>query len=436
MSQKGKKLDILIVALFFPPENSIASHRPYSWLKYWSLAGHNVTVITTKKEYNDKTNLLTYDLSSYNIIEIPMNRVARKIRNQKIVEGGSTKSFNDENLLIKYLRKINKYLARKGINNNCRFPDINDPWIFPAIKWAKKQDMVWDVTVSTIGPYNTLAIGYEIKKQGLSKMLVADYRDLWSGHNIYRSLIPFKWVDKLLENYLLTKVDAVVTVSDGFSKYQKDKFNLKEVYTIHNGFDEDDFNFLEKTNNSKKISMVLTGTIYYPRQDPTIVFETIKEIGEKGLLNDFELTLVGNQPIEIQNMIKSYGISKWVNFAGFVPREKALKLQVNADALLLLENMDDKVDGVLPGKLFEYLRSGNPIWAVGTTDCQEVGRIILESNSGILFGNDKDSFLKELSSLIKNTNKRNIENNKDLIQKYNRKNQAKKYLNIFEKKYF
>lgn len=45
---------ILIVSTFFPPENSIASFRPYSWAKWWSRAGHEVTVVSTKKNTTRK----------------------------------------------------------------------------------------------------------------------------------------------------------------------------------------------------------------------------------------------------------------------------------------------------------------------------------------------------------------------------------------------
>lgn len=45
-----KKLKILIVTHSFPPLNKIGSLRPYAWAKYWSWIGHEVCVLTTKKE--------------------------------------------------------------------------------------------------------------------------------------------------------------------------------------------------------------------------------------------------------------------------------------------------------------------------------------------------------------------------------------------------
>ncbi|MFM8917928.1 MAG: hypothetical protein ACKOGP_09325, partial [Bacteroidota bacterium] len=50
---------ILIISTFFPPQNSIASHRPYSWAKYWSKAGHEVVVLTTPKKKNSNQTIDT-----------------------------------------------------------------------------------------------------------------------------------------------------------------------------------------------------------------------------------------------------------------------------------------------------------------------------------------------------------------------------------------
>ena len=63
-------MKILIVSTFFPPQNSIASLRPYSWAKWWSRAGHDVTVLTTEKE--EWANNLNLDCSGFTVIKTPL----------------------------------------------------------------------------------------------------------------------------------------------------------------------------------------------------------------------------------------------------------------------------------------------------------------------------------------------------------------------------
>ena len=69
-------MKILIISDYFPPLNSIASLRPYSWAKFWSKMGHDVTVLTTQKY--KKENDLNFECSSFEIIEIE-NRFKKKL---------------------------------------------------------------------------------------------------------------------------------------------------------------------------------------------------------------------------------------------------------------------------------------------------------------------------------------------------------------------
>ena len=45
-----RKLRITIVTYDWPPRNSIGTHRPYSWARYWCENGQDVTVLTAKKK--------------------------------------------------------------------------------------------------------------------------------------------------------------------------------------------------------------------------------------------------------------------------------------------------------------------------------------------------------------------------------------------------
>ena len=66
-----KHLKILIISTFFPPSNSIAALRPYSLAKYWKKEGHEIAILTTKK--NIPASLaLSFDLSPFHLIEVPL----------------------------------------------------------------------------------------------------------------------------------------------------------------------------------------------------------------------------------------------------------------------------------------------------------------------------------------------------------------------------
>ena len=66
---RSKQLRILIVAHAFPPMNSIASHRPYSWARFWRDEGHEIHVLTPAKHHFDGMMDLERDLRGIRVYE-------------------------------------------------------------------------------------------------------------------------------------------------------------------------------------------------------------------------------------------------------------------------------------------------------------------------------------------------------------------------------
>ncbi|MCK5687273.1 hypothetical protein KAJ27_24270 [bacterium] len=58
---------ILVVSYYFPPMNSVASLRIFSWARVWADAGHRITVLTAPKPLND--DLLSVNTDRIEIIE-------------------------------------------------------------------------------------------------------------------------------------------------------------------------------------------------------------------------------------------------------------------------------------------------------------------------------------------------------------------------------
>ena len=67
---------------------------------------------------------------------------------------------------------------------------------------------------------------------------------------------------------------------------------------------------------------------------------------------------------------------------GVVPYRESLAAQRSAHALLFIDWMDPRAEGVLTGKLFEYLASGRPILCIGNRSDTEAARILEECKAG------------------------------------------------------
>ena len=66
------KLNILIISHSFPPYMNVGGLRAYSWAKYWSELGHNITVMTSKNRGEfSYTSIFKIDMpENIEIIEI------------------------------------------------------------------------------------------------------------------------------------------------------------------------------------------------------------------------------------------------------------------------------------------------------------------------------------------------------------------------------
>lgn len=73
----------------------------------------------------------------------------------------------------------------------------------------------------------------------------------------------------------------------------------------------------------------------------------------------------GRYPGSVAQLAASYGVEHLVTMKGQVPYRESLRVQQEADALLLFPWTDPKERGVYSGKLFEYVGAGRPILAVG-----------------------------------------------------------------------
>lgn len=433
-------MKILIISSNFPPLNSIASLRPYSWAKYWSRERHKVTVLTTKKPTT--TTKLNFDLSNFRLLEvsIPFIDYLRKFDdsnyndsnyNRKSNEDSESKNHNK--LSKKIISLINKFRRIRGIFLAARMPDHHDFWIIPAYRAVCREE--WDLVISTHQPYANHVIAYNLKRKKKSKNWIADFRDLWVDDHLYHGLFPFTILESYLENKICTTADYLTTVSQPLA----DKLTIKygnKVHVIENGYDPEDYPSLPikpafPSDGLRRI--VYTGTIYSGKQDPSPLFEALQELRNEcyGDVKKLRVIFVGRHLQNVIETAKKYGIADLVEYTGLVTREQALIMQRDADMLLFLEFEAPGVAGILTGKLFEYLASGTEIIGIGVTESSSVGTLVHETKAGKMLGRD--------ISAIKSTLKRLLtEGPRDkyvdlMIEKrFNRRRLAEKMLGILD----
>jgi len=129
---------------------------------------------------------------------------------------------------------------------------------------------------------------------------------------------------------------------------------------------------------------------------PDMLFKVLKDLGNEmeGFKDKLKIKFAG--PVEecIRESIRENGLEDSYIETGNIPRKEALKMILSSSVLLLPVNKADNAKGRIPGKLFEYLRAGNPILCFGPTD-GDVAKIIDYTKSGKTYAYDDYVSIKE-----------------------------------------
>ena len=107
----------------------------------------------------------------------------------------------------------------------------------------------------------------------------------------------------------------------------------------------------------------------------------------------FKLQLAGVISSDVLESIYFYGLQSYTKLLGYISHDEALQYQKKSQMLLLIEIDSEETQGIIPGKVFEYMASKRPILGIGPTNW-EVGELIAKSNTGKTFTYPQSDELK------------------------------------------
>ena len=386
-------MNILIITHHFPPENAMASLRPYSWAKYWNKFGHQVCVLTTQKELFDGPQTLELDCESFKVVALSYLSKQKSRTHSRLNPGKIASRRVRQQQFLKRLVLMSRRI-RQATGTGALL-SVRSLWIIPSVKTALRlhKGNPFDLVVSTYGPPAPHIIAGILKRRVSSLYWIADYRDLWNDYNAETRRWPFSTIEAQVERTFVKRSNLITTVSQPLCTILERKFN-KRVISIENGFDISDLqlrrdNFFPKDGT---VRLVYTGRVHSQKRDPSPLFSAIQKLLETGAATteNLEVLFYSNEIGILQKLIDDFGISKIVKIAGFVDRASSLSIQCSADALIFLDWNDPSIDGILTGKIFEYIFAGKPILGIGSDETRSAGRLIRDSGTGVCLGNSPD----------------------------------------------
>jgi glycosyltransferase involved in cell wall biosynthesis len=251
-----------------------------------------------------------------------------------------------------------------------------------AIRLVKEHDI--DVVVTTSPPNSIHLIGAAVKRATKAKW-VADLRDSPTAnpHRRYESA-AVRLKEKgaaLVARAVARSADAIVAASDAIAAEARALQPRGQVTTIANGCDFDDFSGLEY-HRSDRFRITHTGS-FFGRRDPRPFLQAVHDSGL-----DVVTRFVGGFRTADREWAEELGLGERIELIEHVPRRRALELQRDSEALLLLiPEAEGRGKGILSGKVFEYLAAERPIIAAVPPD-GEAARLIREIGFGIVSAPD------------------------------------------------
>jgi len=431
---------LLIITYYWPPAGGPGVQRVLKFAKYLPEFGWQPIILTVKNgEYPAIDKSLQDDIPSicrvYKTFSLEPNLFYKKFTGMAVDEKIPTAILAAESTNWK------KRLAN-WIRLNLFIPDAKIGWIPFAVRKGKKiiKTEKPDIIFSSSPPPTVHLIARKLAKySGLP--WIADFRDPWTDIHYYEDKIRnpiIRKLDLLLEKSVLENADIVSCISHNDIEHDfGKKTSISKCIYLPNGYDESDFINIPPVidNGSGKFTLLHLGTVNRERL-PLKLFESIKKLKQEGHISpdNFTLKFIGKTEPCISESVSQYGISDLVKFIPYLPHHEAIAQSMNATAMLLLITQSDKNIRILPGKTFEYLRTGKPILGLGPKN-GEVARIINETNAGKIINYENSAQIYDfLIQLIIRREKRSVYNyNRDKITRYSRKNLTKELTTIFNK---
>lgn len=390
---------VILLSYYWPPAGGPGVQRWVKMTKYLAQLGYSIDVVTVdpkKASYPALDPSLLKDVDPRvkvtftNSFEA-LHLFARFFKKEKIPYAGIPHRSQ-----LSPIGKIALF-----IRSNFFIPDARVGWNKHAIKAAskiiKKKNI--DYLITTSPPHSTQVAGLHLKKKFPHLKWLADLRDPWTDIYYYKRLAHSRYSAKKdlnIEKKVLLKSDLLVTVSEpiaaAFMKKCGEKIDAK-MHVLPNGFDPDDFPE-EAINKNDVFTLAHTGTlnVNYNLSEFLKAARTIIASGKK-----IEFLFAGNvDDITKKKIADALGDS--AKFLGYMSHLNAIHIMRKADLLLLAIPDMAGNEGILTGKLFEYLASGKPILAIGPPK-GSAAKIVKECLSGKVFDfadPDVGSFIAEI----------------------------------------
>jgi hypothetical protein len=431
--------NLLIIAYYFPPSGGPGVQRVLKHIKYLPEFGWNPIVLTVENgEYQAIDTSLIKEIPESTIVRksriFEPYDIYRKFTGRKKGEALDVNNIKKDNQKSPFVDRVAE-LIRATIF----IPDARIGWFFSAKKEAKKilEEYEIDAIYSSSPPYTCSVIANSLQKE--TKLpWVAGFRDPWTGFltTPNRWFLPAK-IDRTLEHSVFKNATAVEAawqgiIKDALGKY--DDLDESKFHHVPNGYDSSDFPVAEYVRN-EKFTLTYTGSLY-GRRNPKSLFDAIEKLIKMGKIDKEKLKLVfvGRFGEEVEDMFRNASFNECIETIGYVTHKESIEYLIKSEALLLIVDEAKESEEIVPGKVYEYLGTMRPLFAIAPNK-SAIAELIYETDAGLVAHQSEIDKIAENLVEFYNDWERSYpltEPNVAAIEQYERRNASKKLAEILD----
>lgn len=344
----SRRSAVLLIHYYFPPIHSIGSKRNFYFAEEWDRQFEQVKVLSTSNvDVLPKDHTLLS--SGFDIAYLPTKdyRTAMAKSSRRSSPDNINKSSPFWKLGVKLIHTY-PFNLMNG--------EGGSQYIKAGVKegTAFLQEHPDAIIYSSFRPYADHAIAAKLKAKFPKTTWIADFRDA-DVDPLYKLYLNKSWQESFNKR-ILRKADIITTVSDGVTTLVRQFHD--NVHTVPTGV-----RLRPELDKFPEYTIAYTGSLYGEHRDPSPLMEAIRELSmQKPLLPDtFQLVYAGKDGKQFVEYARQYEVDHLVINHGIIPLQQAQEIQSKAHLNLMMTTATAEYQGILTGKLFEYIGANTPI---------------------------------------------------------------------------
>lgn len=381
---------VLIVAYYFPPSGGPGVQRVLKFVQYLRDFGWRPVVLTVKDgtfPARDESLLdsIPDDVPVYRTDIFEPYDLYRKLTGKKKSDGIDVNTLREKGSGIPLSERISEFIRATFF-----IPDARMGWRKYAVDEGIRiiaQEKV-DAIYSSSPPYTCSLIARDLKrKTGLP--WIAGFRDPWTGF----LTTPDRWaipasIDRGMERSVFTEADLVDVAWKGIASDALEKYPTLPTEKFHhlsNGFDSNDFpNIDPAARSDNRFTVTYTGSMYGLRT-PKEFLGGVEALVAAGKVDPAKIRLrfIGRFGDEVHEMFRTSSVKQCIEVVGYMPHGESVRNLLESDAVLLVVDVTPDSEHIVPGKVYEYIGTGNPVIAIAP-EKGAIADLIAETGAGFV----------------------------------------------------